>query len=169
VSALSSISFDPSELAALSEDDLEAPNTRNEPLILVLAGPMADWWRDGRGDDAARRRYREWRDAVRIACVRDGFLVYSPHRAWQGVWSDGAQRINERTVELADVVLDLTPGDSAPLPPRAPEVQWAVRIGTPVLALPPGDALSLAEAIALLRNFRPRQRSGPVEGAAAAP
>jgi len=91
----------------------------------------------------------QWRDAVRVACVKAGFLVYSPHRAWQGAWSESAQRVNDMAIEMADVLLDLTPPGTVADGTLA-EVAYAEKVDTPVRPLPPGDAEILAVALAEL-------------------
>jgi nucleoside 2-deoxyribosyltransferase len=120
-----------------------------EPLVVMLAGPIKIWWTPGQWDSPAHREFVQWRDAVRVACVKAGFLVYSPHRAWQGAWSESAQRVNDMAIEMADVVLDLTPPDTEADGTLA-EVAYADKVGTPVRPLPPGDAQTLATALAEL-------------------
>ncbi|MEO7059666.1 MAG: hypothetical protein ABI083_08105 [Lapillicoccus sp.] len=139
--------FDPVVLAREGEGAVQVDLPTTEPLVVMLAGPIKVWWQQGMWDTDAHRLYLEWRDAVRVACVKAGHLVYSPHRAWQGAWSEKAQRVNDMAIEMADVVLDLTPAGT-PADGTLAEVALARATGTPVVPAPPGDAVALA---ALLR------------------
>ena len=108
-------SLDPELLAREGHGAVQVDLPTEEPLIVMLAGPIKIWWAPGQWDSPAHREFVRWRDAVRVACVKAGFLVYSPHRAWQGAWSESAQRVNDMAIEMADVVLDLTPPGDAQL------------------------------------------------------
>jgi hypothetical protein len=55
-------------------------------------------------------------------------------------------------IEMADVVLDLTPPDTEADGTLA-EVAYADKVGTPVRPLPPGDAQLLAMALAELATL----------------
>ncbi len=151
--------LDPELLAREGHGAVQVDLPGSEPLVLMLAGPIKVWWQAHMWDSPVHRRYVQWRDAVRVACVREGFLVYSPHRAWQGAWSESAQRVNDMAIEMADVLIDLTP-PGVIAEGTVAEVAHASRVGTPVLALPPGDAITLGEAIALLGKFGPRRTAG---------
>lgn len=140
---------DPALLARQGEGAVQVDLPTTEPLVVMLAGPIEVWWRPGMWDTDTHRRYVEWRDAVRVACVRAGHLVYSPHRAWQGAWSEKAQRVNDMTIEMADVVIDLTP-PGIPADGTRAEVSRADAVGTPVVPGPPGGS---AELSSLLRSL----------------
>jgi hypothetical protein len=141
--------LDPELLAREGHGAVQIDLPTEEPLVVMLAGPIKIWWTPGQWDSPAHREFVQWRDAVRVACVKAGFLVYSPHRAWQGAWSESAQRVNDMAIEMADVVLDLTPPDTEADGTLA-EVAYADKVGTPVRPLPPGDAQTLATALAEL-------------------
>lgn len=145
-------SLDPELLAREGHGAVQVDLPTEEPLIVMLAGPIKVWWEPGQWDSPAHREYRLWRDAVRVACVKAGFLVYSPHRAWQGAWSEAAQRVNDMAVESAGVVLDLTP-PGVEADGTLAEVAYAEKVGTPVRPLPPGDAQTLAVALAELATL----------------
>ena len=63
---------------------VEAAPLDKPPKIITLVGPICHWWNEW--DSPRHQAYVQWRDAVRVACVKAGFLVYSPHRAIQGTW-----------------------------------------------------------------------------------
>jgi hypothetical protein len=48
-----------------------------------------------------------------VVCVKDGFLVCGPHRAWQRAWSESAQQVNDMAIGAANVVIELTPAGVA--------------------------------------------------------
>ena len=146
--------LDPELLAREGHGAVQVDLPTEEPLVVMLAGPIKIWWAPGQWDSPPHREFVQWRDAVRVACVKAGFLVYSPHRAWQGAWSESAQRVNDMAIEMADVVLDLTP-PGVEADGTLAEVAYADKVGTPVHPLPPGDATTLAEALAELAT-RPR-------------
>lgn len=81
-------------------------------MRVMLAGPIKHWW--DVWDSPEHKLYVAWRDAVSVALVAKGHLVYRPHEAFKGEWyanggEEFAQRVNDLAIELADVVLDLTP------------------------------------------------------------
>ena len=141
--------FDPVGLAREGEGAVQVDLPTTEPLVVMLAGPIKVWWQPGMWDTDAHRLYVEWRDAVRVACVKAGYLVYSPHRAWQGAWSERAQRVNDMAIEMADVLIDLTPPGTAADGTLA-EIAYAVSVGTRVVPAPPGG---ISELIFMLRSF----------------
>jgi len=145
-------SLDPELLAREGHGAVQVDLPTEEPLVVMLAGPIKIWWASGQWDSPAHQEYVQWRDAVRVACVKAGFLVYSPHRAWQGAWSESAQRVNDMAIEMADVVLDITPPDTEADGTLA-EVAYADKVGTPVRPLPPGDAQTLVTVLAELATL----------------
>ena len=146
-------SLDPELLAREGHGAVQVDLPTTQPLVVMLAGPIKIWWEEGMWDSEMHRRYIEWRDAVRVACVKAGFLVYSPHRAWQGAWSEKAQRVNDMAIEASDILLDLTPpGITAD--GTVAEVTHAQRVGTPVVPAPPGDGDSLAALLSELSERR---------------
>lgn len=139
--------FDPVVLAREGEGAVQVDLPATEPVIVMLAGPIKVWWQPGMWDTDAHRLYVEWRDAVRVACVKAGHLVYSPHRAWQGAWSEQAQRVNDAAVEMADVLIDLTP-PGTPADGTQAEIAYAVSVGTRVVPAPPGGSAELTAVLA---------------------
>jgi hypothetical protein len=86
--------FDERFLALLAEEGngaVEAHLPEGTPLRVVIIGPIKTWW--GRIDSPEYKEYALWRDAVRVACIHEGHLVYSPHRAWQGAWHEVRRRL----------------------------------------------------------------------------
>ena len=71
------------------------------PPIITLVGPIKVWWSEW--DSPRHKQYTLWRDAVRVALVKAGVAVYSPHRAIQGRWNEKLQEINN--AELKRVIL----------------------------------------------------------------
>jgi nucleoside 2-deoxyribosyltransferase len=146
--------LDPALLAREGEGAVQVDLPIGRPLLVMLAGPIKIWWADGMWDHPAHDQYTEWRDAVRVACIKAGFLVYSPHRAWQGAWNEAAQLVNDKAIEVADVMLDLTP-DGIPAEGTDAETAYASAVGTPVVAAPPADGTALAELIERVSAYRP--------------
>ena len=144
------IELDPELLAREGHGAVQVELPVTEPLVVMLAGPIKIWWSDSMWGTDAHNEYTQWRDAVRIACVKVGFLVYSPHRAWQGAWSENAQRVNDMAIEAADVLLDLTPPGIAADGTLA-EITYAQKIGTPVLQAPPGNSDTLGRILTALQ------------------
>ncbi len=145
--------LDPEQLAREGHGAVQVDLPTTQPLVVMLAGPIKIWWDDGMWDTELHRTYTQWRDAVRVACVKEGFLVYSPHRAWQGAWSEHAQRVNDMAIEAAEVLIDLTPAGIVAEGTIA-EVAHAQHVSTPVVACPPGDGTTLATLIATLKRLR---------------
>lgn len=95
-------------LAEEGNGAVEAYLPSGRPLLVVIIGPIKTWWTYGL-KTPEYLAYAAWRDAVRVAVIHAGHLVYSPHRAWQGAWHEGAQRVNDQAIKEADVVIALTP------------------------------------------------------------
>lgn len=144
--------LDPELLAREGHGAVQVDLPTAKPLIVMLAGPIKIWWDDTMWDSEAHRLYTQWRDALRVACVKGGFLVYSPHRAWQGAWSENAQRINDAAIEVCDVVLDLTPA-GIPADGTAAELAHARQVGTHIVAAPPGGSSALAQILSDLHQL----------------
>jgi hypothetical protein len=145
--------LDPELLAREGHGAIQVDLPRVQPLVVMLAGPIKVWWQDGMWGTELHDTYTQWRDAVRVACVKAGFLVYSPHRAWQGAWNENAQRINDMAIEASDVVLNLTPA-GVPADGTDAEIAYADKVGTPVLAAPPGSATALGDLLRSLHAIR---------------
>ncbi len=147
--------LDPELLAREGHGAVQVDLPTSEPLVVMLAGPIKIWWVEQMWDTDQHRAYVQWRDAIRVACVKAGHLVYSPHRAWQGAWSEHAQRVNDMAIEAADVLLDLTPA-GIPADGTQAEIAHAHRVGTPVIAGPPGDGDALGVILKELEALRDR-------------
>lgn len=146
--------LDPDLLARAGHGAVEVDLPDRQPLKVMLAGPIKFWWSDGQWDSPAHRAYTSWRDAVRVACVKAGFLVYSPHRAWQGAWHEDAQRVNDEAIRIADVMIELSP-HGVPHDGTEAEAAFAATVDTPVIPAPPGDGTALQALLdALLRRHR---------------
>ena len=149
---MSSSNIDPRFLALLDEEDsngaVESFLPEGTPLRVVIIGPIKTWW--GRLDSAEFREYSQWRDAVRIALVRNGHLVYSPHRAWQGAWHESAQDINDAAIAGSHAVVELTPEGVLSVGTKA-ELEFAAQKNVPVIAAPPGGFEGIE---ALLRELQ---------------
>lgn len=104
------------------------------PLLVVLVGPIKTWW--GRIDSQEYLDYATWRDAVRVAVIHQGHLVYSPHRAWQGAWHEGAQKVNDAAIIESDVVISLAPPGVESVGTNA-EIEIAKKHGKRVILAPP--------------------------------
>lgn len=76
--------------------------------IIMLVGPIKYWWGED-VDPADRQHYTDWRDALNDGLVADGYLVYRPHEAFKGTWTERAQSINDLVLQISDVILDMTP------------------------------------------------------------
>jgi hypothetical protein len=124
---------------------VESGENANPPFVF-LAGPIRFWWEDGQWDSPLHQQYTKWRDDVRVALVRIGCLVYSPHRAWQGRWNERAQAVNDAAIRAATVVIDLRiPGVPADGTER--EIETAYQAGVPVEPLAIGDLEHLRRII----------------------
>lgn len=146
--------LDPAQLAVEGHGAVEVDAATDLPVRVMLAGPIKHWWVEW--DSDRHVAFTTWRDAVRVALVKAGCLVYSPHRAWQGAWHEAAQSVNDAAIAMADVMLDLTP-PGVPADGTAAECAEAHRVGTPVLAAPPGDAADLARVVAAVTAYEPTE------------
>jgi hypothetical protein len=142
-------------LAEESNGAVEVDNPVGVPLMICLIGPIKVWW--GKLDSDEYREYAAWRDAVRVALIHQGHLVYSPHRAWQGAWHERAQLINDQAVALADAVIAVTP-DGVLAEGTAAEIAVAEANGVPVFTAPPAsDEDLLALVNTLQQHFSARE------------
>jgi hypothetical protein len=144
--------LDPAQLAVEGHGAVEVDEPTSLPVRVMLAGPIKHWWSEWGSE--RHETFTQWRDAVRVALVKEGCLVYSPHRAWQGAWHEAAQSVNDAAIAMADVMLDLTP-PGVPAAGTAAEVAEAQRVGTRVLPAPPGDAEDLARLVATVAAIAP--------------
>lgn len=147
--------LDPTALAREGEGAVEVDLPSRRPLKVMLAGPIKFWWEPGQWDTALHAEYVRWRDAVRVACVHAGFLVYSPHRAWQGAWHEDAQLVNDEAIRIADVMIDLSP-PGVPRVGTDAEADFATQVGTAVVPAPPGDAAAVRHLLEALHRLDER-------------
>lgn len=124
-----------SQLAQEGHGAIQVGLPDKKPLLIVLGGPIKYWWEEGQWDTDEHWKYVDHRDAVRVALVKMGFLVYSPHRAWQGAWGDMAQFVNDRAIEVADVFINLG-NRIIPASGTEEEMQVAHKFNTLVLQCP---------------------------------
>jgi hypothetical protein len=76
---------------------------------VILAGPIKYWWNEN-WDLPLHWHYDAWREAVNAGLVADGhYLVYRPHHAWKGSWTEEAQAVNDAALAICDVFIDMTP------------------------------------------------------------
>jgi len=142
-------------VALLAEEGngaVEAHLPDQKPLLVVLIGPIKTWW--GRIDSEEYKAYAQWRDAVRVAVIHDGHLVYSPHRAWQGAWHEGAQVVNDAAIKEADAVVVLTPPGVEATGTEA-EIAVAHEYGKLVVLAPPGGQSEIFDVIESIRTALP--------------
>ena len=126
------------ELARLNGGAIQVDIAKERPLMAVLAGPIAHWWKPGLWDSAAHKEYTKWRDAVEYAFISRGWLVYSPHKAWRGSWHEDAQHINDTAIMMCDMLVVLTPpGVEAIGTEKVTDL--AKRLNKLVFHCPPGD------------------------------
>ncbi len=123
-------------LAEEGNGAVEAYLPEGEPLRIVMIGPIKTWW--GKLGTPEYNVYNEWRNAVRVAMVREGHLVYSPHRAWQGAWHESAQTVNNTAIIESDVVVVLTPPGVESVGTDA-EIEVARYNGVDIIFAPPGE------------------------------
>lgn len=105
------------------------------PLIVTLVGPIKVWWSEW--DSPRHQEYTHWRDAVRVALVKAGCAVYSPHRAIQGRWNEKLQEINNAAIRASDIIIVLTPPDT-PADGTEQEIEYALQNGIGIMFAPPG-------------------------------
>jgi hypothetical protein len=147
-----------------TSDTDAAPPERGSKGLIVLAGAIKWWWlttcetcgwvgegtdcRCHRGtpklhvhwDSMEHRRYVGWRNYVRGALIEAGYLTYAPHEAFKGTWDDKAQAVNDAAIAAADLMLILSPLDTV-TDGTDDEADYAKRVGTKTLVLPPGTPL----------------------------
>ena len=147
-------------LAIESNGAIEVDEANGHVIKIVLGGPIKNWWAPGQWETEGRRIYMEWRDAVRAQLVKSGFLVYSPHRAWQGSWHEDAQLVNDQAIRVADYFVDLTPKGIPNVGTQA-EIRLANTVGTAVYTLPPGTVDDITRAIWHMKVNYDKQKYRP--------
>ena len=104
------------------------------PLIVTIIGPIRIWWNEW--DSDRHKEYTAWRDEVRIALVKSGCAVYSPHRAIQGRWNIKLQEINDAAIRASNLVVAMTP-DGVEANGTAGEILVAENANVCVFMCPP--------------------------------
>ena len=119
------------------------------PPVVTLIGPIKHWWMPGMWDTPAHQVYTQWRDAVRIALVKAGVAVYSPHRAIQGRWNETLQLINDTAIKVSDFIIDLTPPNT-PAEGTDAERKLARDNNRIIIAAPPGSDEDIQKLVAFI-------------------
>lgn len=138
-------------LAVEGNGAVEASLPSGEPLRVVLIGPIKTWW--GRLGSDEYAMYSAWRDTVRAVLIREGCLVYSPHRAWSGAWHESAQRVNDAAILESDLVVNVGPVGVESVGTDA-EVAVAESHNIPVLHLPDNGIESVKHLVEYLRTLQ---------------
>ena len=120
----------------------ESPN--KVPPIIMLAGPIKIWWNEW--NSPRHKEYIKWRDAVRIALVKHGCAVYSPHRAIQGRWNEELQQINNAAIKVSTHVIILTPPDCQ-ADGTINEIKYAKKNKIDLIYAPPGNDYDIFKLI----------------------
>lgn len=77
--------------------------------MVILAGPIKHWW-DDNWDTPEHWHYYAWREFLSTRLVDShGYLVYRPHHAFKGDWTERGQGVNDTALISADVVINMTP------------------------------------------------------------
>lgn len=104
--------------------------------LAILAGPIKYWW-DDNWDTPEHWHYDAWREALSAGLVADGsFLVYRPHHAYKGTWTERGQSVNDAALKAADVVIDMTP-PGIPSEGTVSEIKQASSSGAVIVQAPP--------------------------------
>lgn len=119
--------------------------------IIFLAGAIKWWWGPGRWDSPEHKQYVAHRNRVRAELIDEGYLVYAPHEAFKGTWTEKAQKVNDAGIEISDLMIVLSPPYADTAGTDA-EMRYAARAGTPVAFYPPGSNRPLAEFISDVLN-----------------
>lgn len=78
-------------------------------MIVTLVGPIDYFWNENWMTDQ-HVQYMIWRSEISRKLVEAGHLVYRPHEAFKGAWSDKMQEVNRVALAYSDVVINLNPG-----------------------------------------------------------
>lgn len=104
--------------------------------MAILAGPIKYWW-DDNWDTPAHWHYDAWREALSQALVDAGvYLVYRPHHAFKGTWTERGQVVNDAALQAADLVIDMTP-PGVPSEGTDSEILQASSYGAIIVQAPP--------------------------------
>jgi len=117
------------------------------PPIVTLVGPIKVWWSEW--DSPRHQEYTHWRDAVRVALVKAGVAVYSPHRAIQGRWNEKLQEINNAAILASDYIVVLTPPGVMCVGTNE-EIAYAQMHGKQLVFAPPGEDTDIGKLISVI-------------------
>jgi hypothetical protein len=137
-------------LAVEGNGAVQAELPEGKPLFTVLAGPIKYWW--GRMDTDEFKEYTTWREAVRVALIKQGHLVYSPHRAWNGAWHESAQLVNDMAIMQADALIVVTP-EGIPAEGTDAEIEVAKAHNRPIIMAPPGGREAIQKLVDAIRDL----------------
>jgi hypothetical protein len=90
--------------------------------------------------------YKQWRKDVNDLLIAEKYLVYRPHEAFKGVWTEEAQAVNDVGIYVSKVMLVLSP-PNIPTEGTDAEVEIARGYGKPVIYAPPGTDPVLLKAL----------------------
>lgn len=142
-------------LAKKDNGAIEVDSPTEEPLRVVLAGPIKVWWEPGMWGSELHNEYMEWRNAVQALMVQEGHLVYSPHQAWRGAWSEVAQEVNDSAIRMSHALVVVTP-PGVKAEGTQHEMEYARENDVAVVLSPPGgdDSLKqLSQELAKLKQY----------------
>lgn len=112
----------------------------SQSKIVFLAGPIECWWdteeEPNKFESLPARGYRMYRQIVEDTLKQRGYLVYKPHTAFTGDWNERAQAVNDMAIEIADVLINMTPPGVKALGTNH-EVHHAETLGVRVIDGPP--------------------------------
>jgi hypothetical protein len=119
-------------------------------MIIFIAGPVDYWWNEN-WLTPAHFDYMDWRTSVSKALVEAGHLVYRPHEAFKGAWHEGAQVVNDRAIEISDLLVNITP-PGIPAYGTDAEIAYARSLNKPVFHAPPDDTSQIGHLIVRLED-----------------
>ena len=106
--------------------------------VILLGGPIKYWW-DNNWDLPAHWHYDAWREFLNQRFVDvGGYLVYRPHHAFKGAWTERGQSVNDMALKLADVFINMTP-PGVPSEGTDGEVLLASNHGAIIVPAPPPE------------------------------
>lgn len=121
------------------------------PPVVTIVGPIKIWWTEW--DSERHKAYTEWRDAVRVALVKAGCAVYSPHRAIQGSWNEKLQLINDAAIKASDLIVVLTP-PGVPADGTEGEMMVAKDNGVLMHMCPPAGAEGIERLLEVIEKLK---------------
>ena len=107
----------------------------DQAATVLLAGPIKHWWNENWGTPE-HVAYDSWREMVCVDLVDAGYLVYCPHRAFKGKWTEKAQAVNDAALRLATIIVNLTP-PGVPSQGTDAEMLYAHNFGSAIIVEAP--------------------------------